>query len=134
MNDDFFDNIEEYKNNKRVKCANCGREVKDLEKGCPNCNNSKEYSTENYNPKIENIMKEQNTLASFLEVIFYFGIVFVFILSIFLGRDTYGDFDILLFLKFCITYGSIFFGVYILAEIIQILHDIRLKLWADKKK
>ena len=47
MKDNFFDNLEDYKENKKTKCVNCGREVKDLEKGCPYCNNLKEYNTEN---------------------------------------------------------------------------------------
>ena len=32
MKDNFFDNLEDYKENKKTKCVNCGREVKDLEK------------------------------------------------------------------------------------------------------
>lgn len=41
MKDNFFDNLEDYKENKKTKCVICGREVKDLEKGCPYCNNLK---------------------------------------------------------------------------------------------
>lgn len=129
MNKAVFNNFEEYENSKKVRCANCGREVKDLEKGCSECNYSKEYNTENYNVRLENMMKEQNTLSSILKTISYIGIVLIFIMSFFLGKNTYGDLDILLLLEVWITHGGIFLGIYALSEIIQILHDIRFKLW-----
>ena len=33
-----------------------------------------------------------------------------------------------------LTYGGISLGIFALAEIIQILHDIRFKIWNSKKK
>lgn len=129
MKEDFFDNLEDYEKSKKVKCANCGREVKDLEKGCSYCNNSKEYNTENYNMKLENIRKEKNTIASILKVIAWITLIGGFILGFVLGKDEYGDIEFISLLQVWLMYGGVFLGIYALAEIIQILHDIRFKVW-----
>ena len=47
MKDNFFDNLEDYKENEKVKCVNCGKEFYQTnpKKGCPYCNNLKELDT-----------------------------------------------------------------------------------------
>lgn len=134
MKDNFFDNLEDYKENKKIKCVNCGREVKDLEKGCPYCNNLKEYNTENYNVRLENIMKEKNTISSILKVIAWIIIVLGFILGFILGQNEYDEIEFSSLMTIWLTYGGISLGIFALAEIIQILHDIRFKIWNSKKK
>lgn len=134
MKDDFFDNLEDYKNGKKIKCVNCGREVKDLEKGCPYCNNLKKYNTENYNVRLENIMKEKNTISSILKVIAWIIIVLGFILGFILGQNEYDEIEFSSLMTIWLTYGGVSLGIFALAEIIQILHDIRFKIWNNKKK
>lgn len=133
MKDNFFDNLEDYKSNKKTKCVNCGREVKDLEKGCPFCNNSKEYNTENYNVRLENIMKEKNTISSILKVIAWIIIALGFILGFILGQNEYDEIEFSSLMTTWLTYGGVSLGIFALAEIIQILHDIRFKVWKGKK-
>lgn len=133
MKDNFFDNLEDYKENKKIKCVNCGREVKDLEKGCPYCNNLKEY-TENLDMRLEKIMQEKNTISSILKVIAWIIIVLGFILGFILGQNKYDEIEFSSLITIWLTYGGISLGIFALAEIIQILHDIRFKIWNSKKK
>lgn len=124
-----FDNLDDYAKSKKVKCSNCGREVKDLEKGCTYCNNSKEYNTENYNVKLESIMREKNLISSVLKVIGWITLIVGFILGFVLGKDTYGNIEFISLLQVWLVYCGVFLSIYTLAEIIQILHDIRFKVW-----
>lgn len=133
MKDDFFDNLEDYNNSKKIKCVICGREVKDLEKGCPYCNNLKEYYTENLNMRLEEIMQEKNTVSSILKVIAWIIIILGFILGFILGKNEYDDIEFSSLITIWLTYGGVSLGVFALAEIIQILHDIRFKIWKGKK-
>lgn len=133
MKDNFFDNLEDYKENKKTKCVNCGREVKDLEKGCPYCNNLKEYNTENLDMRLEKIMQEKNTISSILKIIAWVLIVLGFILGFILGKNEYDDIEFSSLMTIWLTYGGISLGIFALAEIIQILHDIRFKIWSKNK-
>lgn len=133
MKDNFFDNLEDYKENKKIKCVNCGREVKDLEKGCSYCNNLKEYNTENLDIRLEKIMQEKNTISSILKVIAWIIIVLGFILGFILGQNEYDEIEFSSLITIWLTYGAISLGIFALAEIIQILHDIRFKIWKGKK-
>ena len=134
MKDNFFDNLEDYKENKKIKCVNCGREVKDLEKGCPYCNNLKEYNTENLDMRLEKIMQEKNTISSILKVIAWIIIVLGFILGFILGQNEYDEIEFSSLMTIWLTYGGISLGIFALAEIIQILHDIGLKYGKGKNK
>lgn len=133
MKDNFFDNLEDYKENKKIKCVNCGREVKGLEKGCSYCNNLKEYNTENLDMRLEKIMQEKNTISSILKVIAWIIIVLGFILGFILGQNEYDEIEFSSLMTIWLTYGAISLGIFALAEIIQILHDIRFKIWKGKK-
>lgn len=133
MKDNFFDNLEDYKENKKIKCVNCGREVKDLEKGCSYCNNLKEYNTENLDMRLEKIMQEKNTISSILKVIAWIIIVLGFILGFILGQNEYDEIEFSSLMTIWLTYGAISLGIFALVEIIQILHDIRFKIWKGKK-
>ena len=133
MKDDFFDNLEDYNNSKKIKCVICGREVTDVEKGCPYCNNLKEYYTENLNMRLEEIMQEKNTVSSILKVIAWIIIILGFILGFILGKNEYDDIEFSSLITIWLTYGGVSLGVFALAEIIQILHDIRFKIWKGKK-
>lgn len=133
MKDNFFDNLEDYKENKKTKCVNCGREVKDLEKGCPYCNNLKEYNTENLDMRLEKIMQEKNTISSILKIIAWVLIVLGFILGFILGKNEYDDIEFSSLMTIWLTYSGISLGIFALAEIIQILHDIRFKIWSKNK-
>ena len=133
MKDDFFDNLEDYNKSKKIKCVICGREVKELEKGCPYCNNLKEYYTENLNMRLEEIMQEKNTVSSILKVIAWIIIILGFILGFILGKNEYDDIEFSSLITIWLTYGGVSLGVFALAEIIQILHDIRFKIWKGKK-
>lgn len=116
---DFFEELED---NKKVKCVNCGREVKNLEDGCPYCN-SKDYS---YDEKVTN--NNSNTIASIFKVIAWIELVLGFILGFVLGRDEYDFLDFNQVLITWLIYGGVFLGIYAMGEVIQILHDIRAEL------
>lgn len=132
MKDNFFDNLEDYEKNKRIKCVNCGRDIKNEEKGCPYCNNSKEYYTENYNTRLENIIKEKNTISSILKIIAWIIIFIGFILGFIIGKNSYDEIEFITLITIWLIYGGISLGIFALAEIIQILHDIRFKMWYKK--
>lgn len=134
MKNDFFDNLEEKEESKKVKCVNCGRVVKDLEKGCPYCDNLKDYNTENIDERLEKIMKEKNAISSILKVLAWITIVLGFILGFVSGRNEYDEIEFGALMSIWLTYGGISLGIFALAEIIQILHDIRFKIWSGKKK
>lgn len=133
MKDNFFDNLEDYKENKKIKCVNCGREVKDLEKGCTYCNNSKEYNTENYNVKLENIMRENNFISSVLKSIAWIILGIGCIGGIIIGQQ-YEENALIVLLEIWVISGIATMLLLSLAEIVQILHDIRFKIWNSKKK
>lgn len=120
---DFFEELED---NKKVKCVNCGREIKDLEKGCPYCD-SKDYS---YEKSIKE--NNSNTIASVLKVVGWIILVIGFILGFATGTDEYGSFVFTQVLTIWLIYGGLFLGIYAMGEVIQILHDIRAEL--RKKK
>lgn len=132
MKDNFFDNLEDYKENKKIKCVNCGREVKDLEKGCPYCNSLKEYNTENYNVKLENIMRENNFISSVLKSIAWIILGIGCIGGIIIGQQ-YEENALIVLLEIWVISGIATMLLLSLAEIVQILHDIRFKIWKGKK-
>ena len=133
MKDDFFDNLDDYAKSKKVKCFNCGREVKDLEKGCTYCNNSKEYNTENYNVKLENIMRENNFISSVLKSIAWIILGIGCIGGIIIGQQ-YEENALIVLLEIWVISGIATMLLLSLAEIVQILHDVRFKMWNSKKK
>jgi len=126
-NKDFFDNLEE---KEIIKCPNCGKELKDydIEKGCPYCEKEFEFD---YSAilKRNQIKKENNTISTTLKVVAWIIFVIGLILGFVLGVDEYEELYLPLMLEIWFMYGIAFLGTYSLAEIIQILHDIRLKVW-----
>lgn len=128
-NKDFFDNLEENKNNKKVKCAICDKEfyMTNPNKGCPYCNSKKEDNTKDY----DIILKEKNTIASVFKTIAWVTLGIGFIAGIILAQNDvyYGNGIIVLLVTWLISSGA-FLGIYALGEIIQILHDIRLKVYS----
>ena len=97
-------------------------------------NNLKEYNTENLDMRLEKIMQEKNTISSILKIIAWVLIVLGFILGFILGKNEYDDIEFSSLMTIWLTYGGISLGIFALAEIIQILHDIRFSIWDSKKK
>lgn len=56
-----------------------------------------------------------------------------FILGFILGQNEYDEIEFSSLMTIWLTYGAISLGIFALAEIIQILHDIRFKIWKGKK-
>ena len=79
-------------------------------------------------------MKEKNTISSILKVIAWIIIVLGFILGFILGQNEYDEIEFSSLMTIWLTYGGVSLGIFALAEIIQILHDIRFKIWNNKKK
>ena len=79
-------------------------------------------------------MQEKNTISSILKVIAWIIIVLGFILGFILGKNEYDDIEFSSLITIWLTYGGVSLGIFALAEIIQILHDIRFKIWNSKKK
>lgn len=84
--------------------------------------------------RLEKIMQEKNTISSILKIIAWVLIVLGFILGFILGKNEYDDIEFSSLMTIWLTYGGISLGIFALAEIIQILHDIRFKIWNSKKK
>ena len=78
-------------------------------------------------------MQEKNTISSILKVIAWIIIVLGFILGFILGQNEYDEIEFSSLMTIWLTYGGISLGIFALAEIIQILHDIRFKIWKGKK-
>lgn len=123
MNDDFFDELDK-KNNRRV---NCDRKVEDLKKGYNSSNNNL-----NNNIDIDVINRGQNTISKIIKIVSYIILILGFILGFVLGRNEYDEIDFFELLKIWLVYGGLFLFTYAFAEVIQILHDIRRKLWSKK--
>ena len=79
-------------------------------------------------------MQEKNTISSILKIIAWVLIVLGFILGFILGKNEYDDIEFSSLMTIWLTYGGISLGIFALAEIIQILHDIRFSIWDSKKK
>lgn len=104
-NNNFFDELEKTNTNKNLK------------------------NVSNDNSKIETIKKENNTISLVLKVIAWIILILGFIMGFILGVDEYDDLYFPLMLEIWCLYGVEFLVTYSFAEIIQILHDIRLKVW-----
>lgn len=121
------------------KCEKCGSDNNYENKYCNNCgnelsvNNLLENNTENLDMRLEKIMQEKNTISSILKVIAWIIIVLGFILGFILGQNEYDEIEFSSLITIWLTYGGISLGIFALAEIIQILHDIRFKIWKGKK-
>lgn len=131
--EDNFDTLEDYKKSKKIVCVNCGKEAKDFEKVCPYCDNFRGYNTENYNERLEKIIQRKNSIAVILNVIAYLLLALGFILGIIFAENPYNDSELSILLGTWLTYGSISLGLFVSSEIIQILHDIRYRVWNMKK-
>ena len=102
---------------KRVKCEVCGKEFKMTkpEEGCPYCNGN-----ENNDKYV--VANDKNTIASAIKIV---GIISV-VISFFLNKDVQVTFwEGLYFFALHVVY---LLGFCAVAEVIQILHDIRRKL------
>lgn len=74
--------------------------------------------------RLEKIMQEKNTISSILMIIARVLIVLGFIL----GKNEYDDIEFNSLMTIWLTYDGISLGIFALAEIIQILHDIRFSI------
>lgn len=81
----------------------------------------------------EIIIQEENTLSTILKIIAIITVVIGFIFGLVVGANN--DYDSESgFLIIWLIFGGSALGIYALAEIIQILHDIRRKLYQNDKK
>ena len=101
---------------KKVKCEVCGKEFEmtNPEYGCPYCNGN-----ENNDKTVTT--NDKNIIASALKIV---GVIIV-VLSFLLNKDT--EVNFIEGLYFFVLHGLYLLGFLSLAEIIQILHDIRNK-------
>lgn len=84
--------------------------------------------------RLENIMQEKNNISSILMIIARVLIVLEFIFGFILGKNEYDDIEFNSLMIIWLTYDGISLGIFALAEIIQILHDIKFSIWDSKKK
>lgn len=80
----------------------------------------------------EIITQEKNTLSTILKIIAIITVVIGFILGLVVGANSDYDSESS-FLIIWLIFGGSALGIYALAEIIQILHDIRRKLYQNNK-
>lgn len=83
--------------------------------------------------RVEIIAQEKNTLSTVLEIITIITVVIGFIFGLVVGVNNNYDSESG-FLIIWLIFGGSALGIYALAEIIQILHDIRRKLYQNDKK
>lgn len=115
---DFFEKLEP--NDEEVKCVNCGRKIKNIEKGCAYCNEKEE------NNNSKTYLK--NGIAYTLKVIAWIILALGFILGFVTNDSEYDEINFLYLIQTWALYGGAFIGIYAFGEIIQILHDIRERL------
>ena len=82
---------------------------------------------------MEKIIQRKNPIAVILNVIAYLLLALGFILGIIFAENSYNDTELSVLLGTWLTYGSISLGLFVSSEIIQILHDIRYRVWNMKK-
>lgn len=114
--------------NKTIKCINCGREVKDLEKGCSYCNQRNKENIEQFNGEKDKIISEKNTIAYVFKILAWIGLVCGFILGCIIGKE----YDVFVMIIIWVVYASSFLILMAISEVIQILHDIRAKIYKQK--
>lgn len=81
----------------------------------------------------EIIAQENNTLSTILKIIAIITVVIGIIFGLVVGANNDYDSESS-FLIIWLIFGGSALGIYALAEIIQILHDIRRKLYQNDKK
>lgn len=132
-----------FKGGNIMKCTKCGYFNPDGSKFCSECGNSmplKEVKEElvgnledyEISEKVNNTTKENNAIAVVIKVIACIILVLGFILGFLRGEEVVEGYFFRAAITVWITYSGIFLGLYALAEIIQILHDIRYKVWKRK--
>ena len=77
---DSYNSLEEYKKNKKYSCIKCGTLIKSIYDGCPKCN-CHEYNESNLNQRFENMLRDNNLLASLLFVLAWLTIALGLVLS-----------------------------------------------------
>ena len=92
---DSYNSLEKYKNNKKYSCIKCGTLIKSIYDGCPKCN-CHEYNESNLNQRFENMLRDNNLLASLLFVIAWLTIALGFIFGIVMGGET-EEFDFIIY-------------------------------------
>ena len=80
----------------------------------------------------EIITQEKNTLSTILKIIAIITVAIGFIFGLVVGANSDYDSESSFLITWLIFGGSAL-GIYALAEIIQILHDIRRKLYQNNK-
>ena len=110
-----------------IKCEICGRVIHDLKNGCPYCSSdNSESSEELYEVKDNKV----NSLASLIKILGWITAI-VFIIA-FLASTDLSNFFVVILIIVAILLGCLL-PFYASAEVIQILHDIRYKLYFSKK-
>ena len=116
-----------------IKCKECGEKIESTLKTCPKCGCTikKEEKVEaTVNLSSENhkksMNKEFNSLATFIKVIAWLVIIAGLFIGIANGSDS-DDFKVTLINW--VYYFSAGISCLVIAEVIQILHDIRVKIY-----
>ncbi|MDD4376226.1 MAG: hypothetical protein PHR25_05530 [Clostridia bacterium] len=106
MNNNFYEDLESTKNKEE-----------------------KEYLKEVEKRKNSSIKEEKNIISNILKIIGWCILIIGFILGFVNGKDEYDELSLVSMIIVWCTYGLYSTGSFALAEIIQILHDIRMKIW-----
>lgn len=132
MGNDVLNNIDDNKEKEVIVCSNCGEVIENLKEGCKNCNGNKKYITQSEYSKIKDINLSRNKIASIWDMIaginIVLGIISVFILFPILF-DSGLEHPLLWLIVIILGIGleSLIFST--IADAMQMLHDIRYKLW-----
>ncbi len=90
----------------------------------------RQYELERQNAYLANIRRPDNGIATVFKIIAWLTLIGGIFYTIAICQDIKED-DLVtqVVVGNVVLYGALFIGVYSVAEVIQILHDIRRKLW-----
>ena len=113
-----------------IKCFNCGCEVKENDTKCPSCNAIFEDTVYTNLPDdiYTNFMKDRNNIGDIAIGVSYIILIAGILLSIIVSITLNNEFSIVYALISSVSSFVVFLLVRGLAEVIQILHDIRRKI------
>lgn len=122
-----------------IKCEECGNNVSSMAEVCPECGfNVKgqvKGSIPSFNEELNSIKIDQkNTIVTILKVVAWIVLVLGCILGIVLAKDVEDETQIIVMFTTILTYCGVFLGIYVVAEIVDLLHDIRKQLWHIRNK
>lgn len=110
----------------KVYCNNCEKEITPVDNKCPKCGLEFEDNVIKENTISTEFLSNKNTISQIVKVL---GVVIVIINFISLKDESVSFLSGLLIL---LWHGCMLLSFFVVAEFLQILHDIRRKIYESK--